>query len=219
MLRKGRRELLDICLLCSNAGNVFYKSDRYLYYACGICNAIFLSKDFYLSETEEKNRYLEHKNDVNDPRYQKFVSPIVVFIQENFIPGKHQGLDFGSGTGPVISKMLKEEGFQLDRYDPFFYPDKKCFNKKYDFIFSCEVIEHFHRPYEEFLRLFELLQKKGKLVCMTNVYDKSIDFGKWYYKNDPTHIFIYQKKTLEWIKDEIGFSGLEIDKNLIILSR
>ena len=31
----------------------------------------------YLSQEEEKERYKNHNNDVNDPRYQKFVSPIV----------------------------------------------------------------------------------------------------------------------------------------------
>jgi SAM-dependent methyltransferase len=210
---------LDICPLCNNTGNVFYKNDRCLYYDCGVCSAIFLSKDFYLSQTQEKNRYLEHKNDVNDPRYQKFVSPIVVFIQENFIPGKHRGLDFGAGTGPVASKMLQEKGFDIDKYDPFFYPDKSCLNKEYDFILACEVIEHFREPYEEFFRLFELLRKKGKLVFMTSVYDRGINFDSWYYKNDPTHVFIYHKKTFGWIKGKFGFTGLDIDKNLIILSR
>jgi SAM-dependent methyltransferase len=211
--------LLGSCPLCKITGSIFYSGPRCIYYNCKACGAIFLSKDRYLSESDEKSRYLEHNNDVRDPRYQKFVSPIVVFIQENFIPGKHKGLDFGAGTGPVASKMLQEKGFYIDKYDPFFYPDKKCLDKKYDFILSCEVIEHFRRPYEEFMLLYGLLKTGGKLVCMTSIYDKSIDFGKWYYKNDPTHVFIYQKKTLAWIKDRIGFSGLEIDKNLIIWSR
>jgi hypothetical protein len=210
---------LSICLLCNNVSGIFYNNSRSLYYNCKYCGAIFLAKDKHLSESDEKNRYLEHNNDVNDPRYQEFVSPIVVFIEANFIPGKHKGLDFGAGTGPVASKMLEDKGFDIDKYDPFFYPDKRCFDKKYDFILSCEVIEHFRRPCDEFLLLFKMLQSKGKLICMTSVYDKNIDFDNWYYKNDPTHVFIYQKKTLEWIKDKIGFSGLHIDKNLIIWSK
>ena len=31
----------------------------------------------YVSQEEEKERYKNHNNDVNGPRYQKFVSPIV----------------------------------------------------------------------------------------------------------------------------------------------
>ena len=46
---------------------------------------------------------------------------------------------------------------------------------------------------------------------MTDLYDESIGFHKWYYKNDPTHVFIYQKKTIEWIKNNIGFSDVKIE--------
>ena len=31
--------------------------------------------------------------------------PITTYVLENFLPA-HKGLDFGSGTGPVISSML-----------------------------------------------------------------------------------------------------------------
>ena len=212
-------KLLNSCPLCNDIGSVFYTGPRGLYYNCRPCGSIFLSKDLYLSEEQEKNRYLEHKNDVDDPGYQQFVSPIVDYVIENFNPDMHNGLDFGSGTGPVARELLCKKGFQINKYDPFFYPDRKCLADKYDFILSCEVIEHFHRPYEEFLLLFDMLENKGRLICMTSIYDKSIDFGKWYYKNDPTHVFIYQKKTFGWIRDNIGFDSLEIDQNLIILSK
>jgi hypothetical protein len=212
-------KLPDHCPLCNSISSVFYNNHKRLYYNCKACDAIFLSKDSYITQEQEKKRYLEHKNDVNDPGYQRFVSPIVSFVTGNFSPEKHRGLDFGSGTGPVISRMLELEGFEMIRYDPFFYPDKKGLDEKYDFIVCCEVVEHFHRPYEEFLLLFNLLQKKGKLICMTNIYEQSTAFGSWYYKNDPTHVFIYQKETFEWIKDRVKFTSLEIDQNLVILSR
>jgi hypothetical protein len=50
---------------------------------------------------------------------------------------------------------------------------------------------------------------------MTDIYDESIDFDKWYYKNDPTHIFMYQRRTFEWIKVNFGFSRVEIEDRLI----
>jgi hypothetical protein len=212
-------EWLDICPLCNDIANVFYNRPRCLYYNCRSCGAIFLSKDLYLSEGQEKDRYLEHKNDVDDPGYQQFVSPVVDYVIENFNPDVHNGLDFGSGTGPVASNLLCKKGFKISRYDPFFYPDTKCLSDRYDFIVSCEVIEHFHRPYEEFLSLCGRLSEKGKLICMTSIYNESITFKDWHYKNDPTHVFIYQKNTFEWIRDNIGFDSLEIAQNLVILSK
>ncbi len=53
---------------------------------------------------------------------------------------------------------------------------------------------------------------------MTDIYNKSIDFHSWYYKNDNTHVFIYQKETFDWIKEHYGFSKVEIEGRLITLS-
>ncbi len=48
----------------------------------------------YLSQEEEKERYKNHNNDVNDPRYQKFVSPIVEKVRDHY-DTNHLGLDYG----------------------------------------------------------------------------------------------------------------------------
>jgi len=77
------------------------------------------------------------------------------------------------------------------------------------------VIEHFSNPNKEFKLFKKLLKKGSKLYCMTDIYDDSIDFEKWYYKNDPTHIFFYHKKTFEWIKEKFDFKSVEIEKRLI----
>ncbi|WP_309597799.1 methyltransferase domain-containing protein [Flavobacterium oreochromis] len=84
---------------------------------------------------------------------------------------------------------------------------------------SCEVIEHFHHPKKEFQLLKELLVPKGKLYCMTHLYDSSIHFEKWYYKNDTTHVFIYQKETIEWIAKMLMFSDFTIKNRLIIFTK
>jgi hypothetical protein len=54
---------------------------------------------------------------------------------------------------------------------------------------------------------------------MTGIYNSTIDFSKWWYKNDPTHVFIFQEKTFEYIKKEFDFKDLKIEKNFIRLSR
>ena len=77
------------------------------------------------------------------------------------------------------------------------------------------MIEHFYTPIKEFALLKNLLLKGGILYCMTDIYNQDIDFSSWYYKNDPTHVFIYQKNTINWIKNEFDFCDVKIIGRLI----
>lgn len=177
-----------------------------------------MDEKHYPDPITEKERYLTHNNDVSDPRYRKFVSPIVESVIKDFSPEEHVGLDFGAGTGPVITKLLSESNYKIFAYDPFFLPYTELLQRCYDFIACCEVIEHFQDPAKEFELLRSMLLPGGKLYCMTHVYDSNIDFSTWYYKNDPTHIFIYQKETFGFILKKFSFTEVRIDKRLITLS-
>jgi len=202
------------CPLCSSESHLYSNTKASEYFKCNTCRALFMNPEHYLTRQEEKERYLEHNNDVHDPRYQNFVSPIVNCIRKNFKP-ESRGLDFGSGTGPVITKMLKEQGYNIFSYDPYFDNRPELLKESYDYIASCEVIEHFRNPAEEFSLLRSMLNHKGKLICMTDLYDETIDFSRWYYKDDPTHVFFYHKVSIEWIKNRFSFSSLTIEKRLI----
>ncbi|WP_152512703.1 class I SAM-dependent methyltransferase [Haloplasma contractile] len=171
----------------------------------------------YVTTDEEKKRYESHNNDVNDPRYQKFVSPIVDTVTSKYSTVS-KGLDFGAGTGPVITKMLGDKGYDVALYDPFFWNNEERLKTTYDFIVCCEVIEHFHSPWKEFKLLRSLLKDGGTLYLKTDIYTDDTDFKRWYYKNDPTHVFFYHPKAFEWIKEQFGFSTLKIEDRLITLS-
>jgi len=204
------------CPLCEGESTVFYQHKTRLYHQCKTCKGIFVDPSLIPDSIHEKSRYEEHQNDVNDEGYQKFVSPITNAILNNYSP-LDKGLDFGAGTGPVIAKILREQDYQIALYDPFFHYFPNLLNQTYDYIACCEVIEHFHFPAKEFDLLKSLLRKGGTLYCMTDIYDNSIDFHQWYYKNDITHVFIYQKETLEWIKETYGFLKLTVKDRLVTL--
>lgn len=170
---------------------------------------IFKARKFLPTPMEEKERYELHQNDITDVGYQNFVSPIINAVKNNFYTDSI-GLDFGAGTGPVISKILNDDGYKVRQFDPFFFNDINALQLKYDYIICCEVIEHFHSPNKEFELLKKLLKPKGHLYCMTHIYTKEIDFINWYYKNDNTHVFIYQSETLMNIKASYHFSSLTI---------
>lgn len=129
------------------------------------------------------------------------------------------GLDYGCGKGPVISKQLLEKGFEIDLYDPYFYPDTSYLNKCYDFIFSCEVFEHFYHPFDEINKLHSILKPKGLLIIKTHLFNHQTDFKNWYYRKDQTHVFIYTFKTFEYIAEHFGFDIVTLSEKLVVLKK
>ncbi len=201
------------CTLCKN--RLKTKADEF-YFICDVCGAYIKDQHFYLNNFQEKGIYEKHENDVNDLGYQKFTSPITNAILEKFTPN-HLGLDYGCGTGPVISKLLKEKEYRVELYDPYFYPNENYINYHYDYIFSCEVFEHFYNPKEELEKLLSILRPKGELLIMTLIFDSETDtnFKDWYYRKDPTHVFIYTKKTVQFIAATYNLK-FEIQNNRLI---
>jgi len=208
----------NFCPLCNSVATVFYKNNDRLYHQCTHCLGIFMDQTLRYDKENEKSRYLNHNNDVDDEGYQQFVSPITLAVMRDFSP-EHQGLDFGAGTGPVISKILKDNQFNIRPYDPFFYNYPQLLAESYDFIVCCEVMEHFYNPTKEFSLLKSLLNEGGRLYCMTEIYSEDIDFPTWYYKADTTHVFFYHRQSLQYIKEQCSFSALLIEDRLITFSK
>lgn len=203
------------CSLCNTSAKLFFSTKTKNYYVCNNCFSICLDPSNFISEKKEIERYKEHNNDVNEPKYQNFVLPIVNEVLSDFNK-KDFGLDFGCGTGPVITTLLRAKKYTITTYDPFFDKNLKALKTTYNYIVCCEVIEHFHNPLKEFQLLKSLLKPNGKLYCMTDIYSETINFKNWYYKNDDTHVIFYHTKTLNWIKERLGFSKVTIENRLII---
>ena len=208
------------CTLCYSTTNLFYEYiERGLaYHQCTGCNSVLLDPAHYLRPEQEKAHYLTHENDVNDPGYQQFVSPIVKAVMNNQVLTE-KGLDFGSGTGPVITKLLKDANYDITTYDPFFDANPLALTNTYNYIICSEVMEHFHNPHEEFKVLSSLLNKSGNLYCMTQLYHEGIDFKTWRYKNDPTHTIFYHADAISYIAEEFGFHSSFIEGRLIVLNK
>lgn len=207
-----QNKLIEYCPLCHHVGTPFY---NVLFFICDECKGIFKARRFLLPPIEEQARYEMHQNDIFDSNYQKFVSPITTRVLKDF-KADALGLDFGAGKGPVASKILQDHTYHINKYDPYFINTPKVLELKYDYIVCCEVMEHFYNPDKEFNLLKNCLKPNGYLYCMTLIYKPENDFENWYYKNDPTHVFIYQKETLEWIRINFKFSSLTIDNRLIL---
>lgn len=210
--------MIDNCPLCLSKANEFYNENDSCFLICSNCAGIFRHHSNRLSSTEELKHYNTHNNDIKDLRYQAFVSPITNSIRKFFSPD-HKGLDFGAGAGPVVQEVLNQFGYQVNNYDPYYHPEISVLASRYDFISCCEVVEHFYNPKNEFELLNSILNSDGKLFIMTELYKSEINFDKWYYKNDPTHVFFYQAVTMEFIMNYFNYKSFDILGRLTILSK
>lgn len=201
------------CTLCNT--ELIEKIDTE-YYNCSTCDAYVKDETLWFNQDKEKHHYEQHNNDINDIGYQNFTAPVTHAILE-LTSSESLGLDYGCGKGPVITEQLRKEGYEIDLYDPYFYPNEEYLEKKYDYIFSCEVFEHFYEPKKELQKLKSILKQDGLLIVKTHLFNKQLDFKNWYYRKDQTHVFIYTLKTIEYIAKRFDFEILSLTEKLFIL--
>ena len=204
------------CIVCkSESVSSFNTKDKKTYWQCSHCLVKFLDQAFFIDEDTEKGRYLEHHNEIGDSAYLKFLSKLSEPLMAKLKPDD-RGLDFGCGHGPALAEMLKAKGYDIDLYDPFFYPNKEIFSKKYNFITCTETAEHFFNPNKEFKTFDALLLPDAWLGVMTTFLTEDKLFENWYYRRDPTHVVFYSQKTFEVIAEQNNWQ-LEIPAKDIAL--
>lgn len=194
------------CTLCLSLDTKIFHEK---YFSCQTCGLIFISPLFRLDTFSEFERYMKHENNVEESGYQKFVQPLVDKVMQT-LPIGSLGLDFGSGPDSAVGHLLRQNNYQVKRYDPYFHPDTQVLEEKYDFVVAYEVVEHFYHPSNSFETMKKLVRPKGWLFLMTALYDETIDFSNWSYRRDSTHVSFYTRKTLDWIKNRFSFRALTI---------
>lgn len=163
----------------------------------------------HLSVADESAFYLNHQNQIEDPRYRQYAQAIVLEAARRFSGFEDsRALDFGCGPGPVVSSLLQERGIEADEFDPVFFPNGVRL-QSYGLIAACEVVEHFRKPFGEFVRLFNLLRPGAWLVLQTERHDTAESFDSWYYRKDLTHVAFYSAQTFLHLAKLIGFSEVE----------
>ena len=205
------------CRICESPSSEFYRDPRTLktYHHCEECDLRFLNPVHYLSRGEEEARYRLHNNCVEDERYQKFNQPVIDLIRKRAAP--LDILDFGCSDGPVIPHMLKGSGYNIEVYDPYFRPEESVLERVYDIVTVIEVAEHIYYPQKEFTRIKKMLNPGGQMIVMTELFKESMNFGDWYYRKDPTHVCFFSERTMNWLKDRLGFSSMTVDYQRLTL--
>ena len=207
------------CIVChAEPVSHYAKINAQTYWRCAECQAIFLDQTHHPSASAEHAHYLEHDNRIDDPAYRNFLSRLVSPFLTLLKPSE-QGLDFGCGPGPALAAMLREHGFSITLYDPFFYPDVSALQARYDFITCTETAEHFHDPFAEFDRLDSLLKPQGRLGVMTCFLKQGSNFETWHYRRDPTHVVFYCETSFEVIAAQRGWQCQIPAKDIVLLSK
>ena len=190
---------MKICTVCNKNELQFFETINYqTYWKCNYCDAKLLDKKNYINHSDEKKHYLKHNNIINDEGYRNFllklIKPLKSYISKNDL-----GLDYGCGYAPALVHILKKDGYKMEFYDPFFFPNKNIFLRKFNFITCTEVVEHFNEPHEEFKKIDNLLAYNSWFGVMTSFMRENFNFREWHYRRDPTHVVFYNRKTFQII--------------------
>ncbi|TQV87956.1 class I SAM-dependent methyltransferase [Aliikangiella coralliicola] len=205
-------------LCCANSLNQYHEDKRRAYFQCSSCLLVSVPPEYRLSAENEKAEYDKHQNNPTDNGYRRFLERTVAPLLARVSKGA-TGLDFGCGPGPTISEMAKEQGFEVQNYDLYYFNQPELLEKRYDFVTMTEVIEHIAKPMPVLTKLNSLLNPSGILAVMTKRVQTPEAFKSWHYKNDPTHICFYSTRTFEWISKKMDWRLEIIDKDVVFFHK
>jgi hypothetical protein len=177
-----------------------------------------LEEKFRLTPESEEARYRSHRNQLGDPDYMAYLSRTAQPVVERLPPGA-QGIDYGCGPVEGMKNLLSPQGFSVDSYDPFFFPDEKLLNIRYDFALCSEAAEHFFSPQREFARLSSLVRPGGWLGVSSALAGAREAFPGWWYRRDPTHVAFYTEETVRWIARRFGWRVERLESPLWLLEK
>ena len=212
------RHEVQPCPLCGADGaSLFHEDKRRCYLRCPQCTLVYVPAVYHLAPDREKARYDLHRNDPADPAYRAFLRRLMDPLVARLPPGAY-GLDYGSGPGPTLSRMLEERGYPTAIYDAFYAPDTSVLARHYDFLACSETMEHFARPGREWHRFLALVRPGGWIGIMTQFLEMDVDFSSWYYKNDDTHVAFYSRATFRFLARRDGLT-VDFEGNSVALFR
>lgn len=203
------------CILCESNDIESFGGE---YHHCGDCDLIFKDASRRLDRAAELAQYELHQNDPADPAYRSFLQEISIPLLAHR-PPPATVLDFGCGPGPALAEMLREAGYHVSLYDPFFEPDRSVLRCEYDVITLTEVIEHVFDPRVCLGELTDRLRADGSLALMTAFHSGIEGFADWYYQRDPTHVTFLSTTTIDWIAAKWSFKVVFAGARSAILSR
>ncbi len=217
------------CPLCNYVAAFFFsdpKNYQHRYHRCAQCDLVFVDPKCRLSDEAEKARYDMHVNDYSE-HYISFLSrlanPMLAQLANRIINADRQvvlsGLDFGSGKSQAMAELFRHAGHDCQCYDIFYYPEHSLLDESYDFVIASEVIEHLYQPQTVFEQWLTMLKPNGILGVMTGLRPDDNKFANWWYKNDPTHVSLFSRKTFLYLQKQYHLSCLYEAGNVLLFEK
>ncbi len=220
-----KNSTVNPCIICQSdtrtlTDPVLNKPEPVIYHVCETCGLITKAPFSHPTHQDEKTLYTHHNNSLENVGYVNMFNRFIAVAVDPFIT-TGSGLDFGSGPGPVLYELLKQKGFVMDHYDPYFHNDESIFKKTYDLITSTEVFEHLSDPLTTFKQLANMVNKDGFLAIMTSFHPNDDDaFLSWWYRRDPTHIAFYNETTFTYLMNQTDLKRVYTNhKNIIVFKK
>ena len=208
------------CRLCNcHTGTHQLLSDGSEYYLCHNCGLIFQKREQLPHYFEEKERYLEHENDLERQDYMSYLQESTKRIF-NFPISKKSLLDYGCGPVKGLENIWNKEFEYLASFDAIFHKNTDFKVKTFDVICCIEVIEHFYCPAKSFEHINSLLGKSSFVLFRTEFLESCDKLEKWWYRKDPTHVCFYNSQTWKYLEKKMNWKlVLEEDSRYAIFQK
>lgn len=197
--------------------------DYYLCDACGFCFAPEF-RTWTIEEFAEKiynDDYIKVDPDYAFDRPNNYAKNL--HLRYGPVKDRICHLDYGGGAG-LLSKSLKENGWNSQSYDPMVDREKDVAELgTFNFITAIEVFEHVPDINDLADRLARLCASDGMIMFGTFCSDGHIKRGEnlswWYVAPRNGHISIFSSNSLGQMLDKRGFSFYSVTPVLHVAFR
>lgn len=129
-------------------------------------------------------------------------------------------VDYGGGNG-VLAKLLRDDGFQAETYDPFStfaeLPAERC-----DLLTCFEVMEHVPFPGKTLAEMVSLLKDEGAILFSTLLQPDNFDqmgLNWWYAGPRNGHISLHSRKSMVSLFQQQGMQTASFSDGLHLAFR
>lgn len=207
------------CRLCDGLSAYIFSKivlEKYnvKFYKCEQCKSLQTENPYWLEES-----YQDWATKYDTGIYSRVIKTFLVsFIICKIFKLKNI-LDFGGGDG-LFCRIMRDYYFNCFSYDKF---SKNTYSKGFveknfltpDLVTSFEAVEHFSKPSEEFLKIFNL--KPKMFLLTTGIYQDQDKNWNYLEEDSGQHIFFYSKETLEFIAKKYNYNIIFLESGFVLM--